>query len=91
MTTAVLERPKTGKRSAKSLRREIRNRVDCIDDMDFLRAIATLMRDKQETPLEIPGELQLRIEEGKKQLAAGLGIPHDVVMEKMRLRFQCEQ
>jgi len=91
MTTTVLEGPKTRKRSARSLKREIYDRLVGIDDTDFLRAIALLMRDKQETPLEIPEELQRRIEEGKRQLAAGQGIPLGVVMKKMRQRFPCER
>ena len=91
MSTTVLERPKARKRSARSLKREIRDRLAWIDDKDFLRAIVLLVRDKQETPLEIPEELQQRIEEGKKQLAAGQGIPFEAVMKKMRQRFKCER
>ena len=75
MATTLLEEPKT-KRSATSVKRA--EQVDTHEiAMEALR--------------EIPEELKQRIAEGKKQLAAGQGIPHDVVMKKMRQRFQCEQ
>jgi benzoyl-CoA reductase/2-hydroxyglutaryl-CoA dehydratase subunit BcrC/BadD/HgdB len=48
-------------------------------------------REITERLRDIPEELKQRIEEGKKQLAAGQGIPFDVVIKKMRQRFQCER
>jgi predicted transcriptional regulator len=40
-----------------------------------------------EKSLDIPDELKRRIEEEKKQLAAGQGIPFEVVMKKTRQPF----
>ena len=81
MSTTVLERPKTRKRSAKSLKREIRNRLNIIDDVDSLRTILRLVIKMEP---EMPVELVKRLEEAERSIAEGRGIPHEVVMERAR-------
>jgi len=77
MTTAVLERPKTRKRSATSLQREIRNRVDCIHDKDILRAILRyVLKVEPENP-----ELERKLEESDRAVAEGRVHSHEDVMK----------
>ena len=78
MTTAVLERPKTGRRSAKSLQREIRNRVDCIDDREVLREILKFVRKMEP---EMPEELARKLEESDRAVAEGRVHSHEDVMK----------
>jgi len=81
MSTTVLERPKARKRkrSATSLQREIRNRVDCIYDTDVLRTILRVVRDNEP---EMPEELLKRLEASDRSIAEGRTIPHEEVMER---------
>ena len=67
-STTVLERPKTRKRSATSLRREIRNRLNIIDDADSLRTILRLVIKMEP---EMPEELVRMLEEGDRDIAEG--------------------
>ena len=78
MSTAVLERPKTRKRSAKSLKREIRNRLNIVDDTDSLRAILRLVI-KSEPPM--PKELVRMLEEAKRDIAEGRVISNEEFMK----------
>ncbi|MCL2305566.1 MAG: hypothetical protein FWC43_09505 [Planctomycetaceae bacterium] len=81
MSVMVLEKPKTRKRSAKSLQREIRNRLNLIDDTDSLRAILRLVIKLEP---EMPEELVRRLEASDRSFAEGRGIPHEEVMERAR-------
>ena len=81
MTVAVLEKPKTRKRSARSLQREIRNRLNLIDDTDSLRAILRLVIKKEP---EMPEELVKKLEASERSIAEGRTIPHEEVMERAR-------
>jgi len=81
MTTAVLERSKTRKRSATSLQREIRNRVDCIHDKDILRAI---LRYVLKVEPEAPEELIRGLEASERDFAEGRSHSHEEVMERAR-------
>ena len=77
MTTAVLERPKTRKRSARSLQREIRNRVDCIHDKDILRAILRyVLKVEPENP-----ELERKLEAAKRDIDEGRVISNEEFMK----------
>ena len=80
MSTTLLERPKTRERSAKSLKREIRERLHLIDDTDALRAILRLVIKKEP---EMPEELVRMLEASDRSIAEGRGIPHEVVMERV--------
>ncbi|MCL2305563.1 MAG: hypothetical protein FWC43_09490 [Planctomycetaceae bacterium] len=77
MTVAVLERPKTRKRSATSLQREIRNRVDCIHDKDILRAILRyVLKVEPENP-----ELERKLEAAKRDIDEGRVISNEEFMK----------
>ena len=78
MTVAVLEKPKTRKRSAKSLQREIRNRVDCIYDREILREILRFVRKVEP---EMPDELARKLEESDRAVAEGRIHTHEEVMK----------
>ena len=81
MSTTVLERPKTRKRSARSLKREICERLNIIDDTDSLRAILRLVIKKEP---EMPEELRKRLEASDRSIAEGRTIPHEEVMERVQ-------
>lgn len=68
MATTEVEKPKTRKRSAKSLRNEIRERLTAIEDTNFLRGVLLLVRDKEP---ELPEELLKKLEEGERDIAEG--------------------
>ena len=77
MTVAVLERPKTRKRSATSLQREIRNRVDCIHDKDILRAILRyVLKVEPDNP-----ELERKLEAAKRDIDEGRVISNEEFMK----------
>ena len=81
MSTTVLERPKARKRSARSLKREICERLNIIDDTDSLRAILRLVIKKEP---EMPEELRKRLEASDRSFAEGRSIPHEEVMERVQ-------
>jgi len=81
MSTTVLERPKARKRSARSLKREICERLNIIDDTDSLRAILRLVIKKEP---EMPEELRKRLEASDRSIAEGRTIPHEEVMERVQ-------
>ena len=87
MTTTLLEKPPTRKhkRSARSLQREIRNRLNLIDDTDALHAILRLVIKREP---EMPEELVRRLEASDRSIAEGRTIPHEEVMEHFRQRFK---
>jgi len=87
MTTAVLEKPKNRKRSARSLRREIRDRLWGTDDPDVLRAVLGFVRSNVPELPELPEELVKQLEEAKRDIAEGRGIPHEEVMARLRQRY----
>ncbi len=74
MATTELEKPKTRKRSAKSLRNEIRDRLKSIDDTDFLRGMLLLVRDKEP---DLPDELLKKLEAGERDIAEGRVISNE--------------
>ena len=84
MTVMVLEKPKTRKRSARSLQREIRNRVDCIHDKDILRAI---LRDVLKVEPENP-ELERKLEAAKRDIDEGRVISNEEFMKWAEQRLQ---
>jgi len=85
MTTPVLERPKSRKRSARSLKREICNRLNIIDDTDSLR---TILRVVIKMEPEMPEELVRRLEASDRSIAEGRTIPHEEVMERAKYSKQ---
>ena len=73
---------------AKRLRKEIRFWLDQIDNPDFLKGIRALVRvegagGKTVTMESLPEHVRRGIEEGERQLGAGLGIPHEEVMKEL--------
>jgi len=85
MTVAVLEKPKTRKRSARSLQREIRNRLNLIDDTDSLRAILRLVIKKEP---EMPEELVKKLEAAERDIAEGRVISNEEFMKWAEQRLQ---
>jgi len=85
MSTAVLERPKTRKRSARSLQREIRNRLNLIDDTDSLRAILRLVIQSEP---KMPEELRKKLEAAKRDIAEGRVISNEEFMKWFEQRQQ---
>ena len=83
MTTTLLEKqpPRKRKRSARSLQREIRNRLNLIDDTDSLRAILRLVIKKEP---EMPEELLRMLEASDRDFAEGRSRSHEEVMERAR-------
>ena len=87
MTVAVLERPKNRKRSARSLRREIRDRLWGTDDPDVLRAILGFVRSNVPELPELPEELVKQLEEAKRDIVEGRVISNEEFMEWACLEF----
>jgi hypothetical protein len=85
MTPTVLEKPKTRKRSATSLRREIRDRLDIIDDTDSLRAILRLVIKKEP---EMPEELVRQLEAADRDIVEGRVISNEEFMKWAEQRLQ---
>ena len=88
MTTAVLERPKTRKRSARSLRREIRDRLWGTDDTDILWAVLGFVRRHVPELPELPEELVKQLEEAKRDIAEGRVISNEEFMKWAEQRLQ---
>ena len=87
MTTVLekpLKTPKTRKRSAKSLKREIRDRLWQTDDPDVLWTVLKFIRKTVPKLPELPEELVKALEASKRSVEEGRGIPHEVVMERAK-------
>lgn len=78
--------------NAAELRSNLHNLIDTINDSKTLKAVYALIakRTKQEADWwdELPDEVKADIEEGLKELDAGLGIPHDEVMKEIKSRYK---
>jgi len=82
MSATVQERPKTRKkRSARSLKREIYDRLNIIDDKDSLRTILKLIIKMEP---EMPEELIRTLEASDRDFAEGRSSSHEEVMERAR-------
>jgi len=88
MTVAVLEKPKTRKRSARSLRREIRDRLWGTDDTDILWAVLGFVRRHVPELPELPEELVKQLEEAKRDIAEGRVISNEEFMKWAEQRLQ---
>lgn len=82
MTTT--ETKKTAKRSAKSLRNEIRARLPQIDDTEFLRAMLVFMQSHRDIPKKLPNFVLQAIGEAERDEAEGRLCSHEEVMEETR-------
>ena len=73
MATVLLERPKTRKRprSAKSLKREIYDRLWGTDDPEVLRTVLKFIRKTVPELPEMPEELVKKLKEAKIAVAEG--------------------
>jgi len=84
MATTVLERPKARKRSARSLKREIYDRLWQTEDPDILRAVLKFIRKTVPEMPDGPEELEKILKEAKRDIAEGRTIPHEEVMKWAR-------
>ena len=71
MSTAVLERPKKRQRSARSLKREISNRLWQTDDPEILWGVLKFIRKTVPELPELPKELVKQLKEAKRDVEAG--------------------
>jgi len=71
MSTTLLERPKARKRSARSLKREIYDRLWQTEDPDILRTVLKFIRKTVPEMPAGPEELEKKLEEAKRDIAAG--------------------
>ena len=73
MTTVLLERPKTRKRprSAKSLKREIYDRLWGTDDPEILRTVLKFIRKTVPELPDMPEELLKKLEASDRDFAEG--------------------
>lgn len=81
---ATTETKKTAKRSAKSLRNEIRARLTQIEDTEFLRAMLVFMQSHQDVPKKLPDFVLQAVEEAERDVAEGRLCSHEEVMEETR-------
>ena len=81
MATTVLERPKTRKRSARSLKREIYDRLWQTEDPDILRAVLKFIRKTVPEMPAGPEELEKRLKEAKRDIAEGRVISNEEFMK----------
>ena len=84
MSTAVLERPKTRKRSARSLKREIKDILWFTDDPEILQDVLRFFRKKVPEFRKAPKELVKALEASDRSFAEGRGIPHEEVMKRIK-------
>ena len=86
MSTTVLEKPKTlkRKRSAKSLKREIYDRLWGTDDPEVLRTVLKFIRKTVPELPELPEELVKQLKAAERSIAEGKTIPHEKVMERAK-------
>jgi len=84
MSTAVLERPKKRQRSARSLKREIKDILWFTDDPEILQDVLRFFRKKVPEFRKLPKELARRLEASRRDIAEGRTIPHEEVMERAR-------
>ena len=81
MSTALLERPKARKRSARSIKREIYDRLWQTEDPDILRAVLRFIRKTVPEMPDGPEELDKKLEEAKRDIAAGRVISNEEFMK----------
>ncbi len=81
---ATKELKKKKRRSANSLKREIRDRLWGTDDTKILWAVLKFVRKTVPDLPELPEELVKQLKESKRSVEEGHGIPHEEVMERAR-------
>ena len=81
MSTAVLERPKKRQRSARSLKREISNRLWQTDDPEILWAVLKFIRKTVPELPELPKELVKQLKEAKRDVEAGRYYTNEEMMK----------
>ena len=82
--TTVLEKPKTKKRSAKSLKNEIKDILWFTEDPDVLRAVLRFFRKKVPEFRRTPKELAEALEASDRDFAEGRSFSHEEVMEGVK-------
>jgi len=81
MSTAVLERPKKRQRSARSLKREIRDRLWQTDDPEILWNVLKFIRKTVPELPELPKELVKQLKEAKCDVEKGRFLTHEEFMK----------
>jgi len=87
MSTTVLERPKSRKRSARSLKREIYDRLWQTDDPDLLRVVLKFIRKTVPEMPEPPEELTQMLKEAKRDIVEGRVISNEEMIKWVEQRL----
>jgi hypothetical protein len=88
MSTTLLEKSKTRKRSAKSLKREIQDRLWVTDDPETLWAILKFIRKVTPEWSKMPKELAKQLREAKRDVAEGRYLSNEECMKWVEHRKQ---
>ena len=88
MATTVLERPKARERSAKSLKREIYDRLWQTEDPDILRAVLKFIRKTVPEMPDGPEELEKMLKEAKRDIAEGRFYTNEEMIKWFEQRSQ---
>ncbi len=72
------------KRSGKSLRNEIRERLLQIDDIGFLEAMLVFVQTRQDVPIKLSPVMLQAIDDAERDDAEGKLCSHEDVMKEVR-------
>jgi len=73
---------------AHKLQNDLIHRIGQIDDVNFLKAIQTILDNSDKTVFELNKQQQASISVSREELKNGEGIDHDAVIEDMRTWLQ---
>lgn len=73
---------------AHKLQNDLINRIGQIDDVNFLKAIQTILDNSDKTVFELNEQQQTSISVSREELKNGEGIDHDTVIEGMKTWLQ---